>query len=210
MLVACFERRFECIRALYSSSNLKKRPNIDHLNINGRTCLMHAAMRDDEELLNILLNECIPVPKLDILSPKHQKSALTFAVEHNKHKATKILVAAGASFYIKNKIGQTAWEIAKKKSLRYIIDRARQDVVKGCIMSSLVRNLNCPDYIVTIISEYVAAVPPEILEQERKEAEEAAAKKKKKKKKKGRGRGRGNRNRRGRRGRGRGRGRGTG
>ena len=195
MTLAVYDRKFECMKALYSCKNKKKRPNLNHMNINGRTVLMHAAMRDDIEIIEFLLN-CIPPPNLDIFSDKVHKTALTYAVEHNKSKSTKILIENGANFYIKNKLGKTARDIAENgsiKILKHIIKQERVNVVKGCIKSTLIINLNVPDYIITIISQYVAQISQEIIEREQKEKQEQEAKKKKKAKRRGRGRGRGRR-----------------
>ena len=55
MTIAVYDRKFKCMEALYSCSDKKRRPNLDHMNINGRTVLMHAAMRNDTELIEFLL-----------------------------------------------------------------------------------------------------------------------------------------------------------
>eukprot|EP00483_Globobulimina_turgida_P006017 UN06027 len=154
---------------------MKRRPNLDHLNINGRTALMRAAMRNDDELLDFLLSKCHPRPTLDLVSEKHGKSALTYAVEHNQVKAVKILVEHGANYYIPNKLGKTAYGMAKKKCLRIIIKQDRVNVVKGLVQSGLIRKFNIPDYLMAIISEYCSAIPQWVLDEERKEKEAAEA-----------------------------------
>ena len=151
---------------------------------------------------------CNPPPNLDIFADKHQKTALTYAAEHNKEGAVKMLVENGASFYLKNKIGKTARDIVIEekfcKSARIILKQERVNVVKGCVHSKLCQSFNVPDYIIAIISQFVAEVPQEIIQKEIEE-EEAEKKKKKRAKAKGkaraRGRGRGRGRRRGRRGR---------
>mmetsp|Transcript_46386 Transcript_46386/g.77098 ORF Transcript_46386/g.77098 Transcript_46386/m.77098 type:complete len:464 (-) Transcript_46386:36-1427(-) len=198
--VAVYAKKMECMKAMFSSKDKKRRPNLDHMNINGRTPLMWAAMRDECEILEFLLN-CDPGPNIDLWHEKHGKTALTYAVEHNKAEAVRVLVENGANMYIANKLGKTAREMARKKALRYCLKQERVNVVKGCVSSSMVKNNNVPDYIISIIAEFVAAIPQEILDEEQREREEEE-KKKKKKAQAGRGRGRG------RRGRGRGRGRG--
>merc|ERR1712083_403783 len=196
MTVAVYEGNLDCMKALYCS-DMKRRPDLDVMNINGRTVLMYAAMRNDDELIEFLL-QCVPPPNIDLFAEKHGKTALTYAVEHKQSKAVKVLVENGANLYIKNKIGKHAREIAEDdlKCLRIIIDQERVNVVKGCVQSSLVKLLAFPDYLIAIIALYVAAVPQDILDRE--EAERMAREKRRKKKKN---------NRRARRGRGRGRGR---
>jgi len=204
MNLAVYEKKMECMRAMYSCKDRKRRPDLDHMNINGRTVLMWAAMRDEVEILEFLLG-CDPPPSIDLFAEKHHKTALTYAVEHNKHNAVRVLVEHGANFYIKNKLGKSARDMAQSKSLFAIMRQERIVVVKGCVQSTLIKRLDFPDYLIAIIAAFVAEIPPEILEQERKEKEEEEKAKKKKKKGGNRrqiGRGRGP----ARRGRGRGRG----
>eukprot|EP01083_Nonionella_stella_P089260 249032_1 len=184
MTLAVYERKLECMKALYSGPT-KSRPNLDHMNINGRTVLMHAAMRDDVEVIQFLL-QCNPPPSMDLVADKNAKTALTYAVEHGQTKAVQTLVKNGANFYIKNKFGKSARGMATKKILRIILDQERVNAVKGLVASSLVQKLNVPDYLITMIGQYLTAVPQEVLDEERKEREaEENEKKKKKKGKKG-------------------------
>lgn len=171
LFMAVFDRKMECIEALYSGKGRARRPDPDHLNLNGRSVLMHCAMRDDVELIEVLLKHQ-PSPNLDIVAEKHLKTALSFAVEHNQENAARVLVDNGASFWIKDKRGKTVMDAAMMPSgnvtiLRVMIDRMRVDVVRGCVASKLVRTLDVPDYLIAIIAQFVAAVPPEIVERER-------------------------------------------
>ena len=75
MTLAVYDRKLDCMKALYSCSDMKRRPNLDHMNINGRTVLMHCAMRDDTELLEFLI-KCVPPPNLDLYAEKHHKTGI--------------------------------------------------------------------------------------------------------------------------------------
>jgi len=200
LFLAVFERKIKCIEALYSGPSKSKRPNPDHINLNGRTVLMHCAMRDDVEIIELLMN-LQPPPTPDIFAEKSCKTALSYAVEHQKENAVRILVKHGASIWMKDRRGISIFDSAMKSStvriLRIMIDLQRVDCVRGCVQSKIVRNLNVPDYLIALIAEFVASVPEEILKRERKEEKERKKKEKAAKRGNRRNRGRGRRARRG-------------
>eukprot|EP01083_Nonionella_stella_P278873 948438_1 len=133
MLIATFERNTKCMRALYScNKNPKKyKPNPDILNLNGRSCLIYAAMRDDAEIIEYLMTQCDPPPNIDHLdAKKNNKTALMYAVEHNKYNAVNVLLKYGASMHIKNKVGKTVMDeancVKNIKTFQLLIQKERE------------------------------------------------------------------------------------
>ncbi|MCE3254538.1 MAG: ankyrin-3 [Rickettsiaceae bacterium] len=91
--------------------------DVNSLTVDGWTALHFAAQRGYVDVVNFLIESGIDI---NVAGLRYQRTALHYAASHGRTEVVAALIAAGAKTDLKDKIGDTAFSIANKKSYNEI------------------------------------------------------------------------------------------